>query len=233
MQRFATTLLALLFTASSAHAALRFPQVPVVGPSLQGYFNGISESINVLTDQDNAQRWLSTVSGNTSFTIQLELTGNGAANTVGLYNASDIAPALYQVFPGAATTNWFASASFRSAPIRVIVTLFDDNAVIQGQTMYLGADANDFGFYLQGPGGTFYTQDARNPGGAAQALAFKGTGRNVGNWWLAFDDVAVGSNNQIAPGSDQDYDDCVLFMESVNPTPVKNTSWGALKQRFR
>lgn len=233
MKRFATLLCALVLVSSSAHAALRVPQVPVVGPSLQGYLNGVGESINVLTDQENVQRWSSTVSGNSSFTIQLELTATAAANTIGLYNALAAVPPLYQVFPGAATTNWFATASFRPAPARVIVSLFDDNAALQGQVTYLGADASDFGFYLQGPSGVFYTQDARNPGSAVQALSYKGTGANTGNWWLAFEDGPVANNNQVLPASDQDYDDCVLFMESVNPTPVTGTSWGALKKRFR
>ena len=226
MKRTVTTLLALLVAASSAHAALRVPQVVVSGPSLQGYLNGVGESINVLTDQENVQRWVSTVSGNSSFTIQLELSATAALNTVGIYNASAGLPPLYQVFPGAATANWFATASFRTGPARVIVTLFDDNAILQGQTTYLGADANDFGFYIQGPNGTFYTQDVRNPGGSVQALAYKATGGNSGNWWLAFEESGLGN-------SDRDFDDCVLFMESVNPTPVRSTTWGSLKQRFR
>lgn len=232
MKRSATTLFALLLAASSAHAALRVPQVPVAGPSLQSYFGSVGETINVLTDQENVQRWSSTVSGNTSFTIQLELSANGAANTIGLYNASLAAPPLYQVFPGAATTGWFASASFRTGPQRVIVTLFDPNAVIQGQTVYIGADANDFGFYLLGPAGLFFTQDVRNPGALPHALAFKATGANSGNWWLAFEDGGPGGP-AVAPPGEPDFDDCVLFMESVNPTPVSATSWGALKQRFR
>ena len=66
MKRSATLLCALLLVSSSAHAALRVPQVPVLGPSLQGYLNGVGESINVLTDQENVQRWSSTVSGNSS-----------------------------------------------------------------------------------------------------------------------------------------------------------------------
>lgn len=234
MKRTTTAVFALLLVvASSASAAFRVPQVPVLGGSLQGYLNSVGESINVLTDQEDVQRWASTVSGNSSFTIQVELTANGAANTIGLYNAAAGSPALYQVFPGAATADWFAIASFRPTPSRVIVSLFDSFATLLGSTTYVGADASDFGFYLQGPNGTFYTQDARNPGGAAQAVSFKGTANNVGNWWLAFEDGTVAGLNQIGPGSDQDYDDCVLFMESVNPTPVTGTSWGALKQRFR
>jgi hypothetical protein len=230
MKRLATMIIgtvALVAFAGSASAALRAPQVVVNGGTLQGYLNGVGEAINVSTDQQDIQRWQATVSNNSTFTIQVELTGNAAGNTIGIYNAGFAAPPLYQVFPGAATNGWFAVASFRTAPTRVIVSLFDAGAAFQGSTTYLAGppDRNDFGFYLQqavGAGGlTFYTQDARNPGGLAQALTYAGTGINSGSWWLCFDDA-----------TDHDFDDCVLFLESVNPTPVSKTTWGSLKARF-
>ena len=232
MKRFVTMFLSMLMLAAfaaSASAALRAPQINFAGGSLQGYLNGVGESINVLTDQQDVQRWQSTVSSNSTFTIQIELAGNAASNTIGLYNAALAAPPLYQVFPGAATSGWFAVASFRTGPVRVVVTLFDNNAAIQGQTTYLGADKDNFGFYLQGPGGTFYTQDARNTGAVAQALTYAGTGVNGGNWWLCWEDLAVPPPGNNGFG---DYDDAVLFLESVNPTPVAKTTWGQLKKRF-
>src|SRR6185503_3755166 len=224
MKRLATMIIgsiALVAFAGSAAAALRVPQIVVNGGTLQGYLNGVGEAINVSTDQQDIQRWTATVSNNSTFTIQVELSGNAASNTIGLYNAGFGVPPLYQVFPGAATNGWFAVASFRTAPIRVIVSLFDASAAFQGSTTYLGADRNDFGFYLQQQaGGVLYTQDARNPGGHAQALTYAGTGINSGSWWLCFDDQSL------PQGSDYDFDDAVLFLESVNPTPVNKTSWG-------
>jgi hypothetical protein len=228
MKRVATILIgmiALVAVAGSASAALRVPQVAFSSGSLQGYLNSVGESINVTTDQNAAQRWASTVSNNATFTIQVELAGNANANTYGLYNASAVAPALYQMFPGAATNLWFATASFRTAPVRVIINLFDANAVSQGSNIYLGADRTDFGFYLQGPGGLFYTQDARNPGGNPQMLTYAGTGINSGSWWLCFEDLPFGGGS--------DFEDAVLFLESVNPTPVNHTTWGSVKARFR
>ena len=231
MKRLATMIIgsiALVALAGTATAALRAPQVVVNGGTLQGYLNGVGEAINVSTDQQDIQRWTATVSNNSTFTIQVELTGNAASNTLGIYNAGFAVPPLYQVFPGAATNGWFAVASFRTAPTRVVVSLFDASAAFQGSVTYLAGppDRNDFGFYLQqGPGAgglTFYTQDARNPGALAQALTYAGTGINSGSWWLCFDDA-----------TDHDFDDAVLFLESVNPTPVSKTSWGELKTRFR
>ncbi len=230
MKRFATLFaatLALAAFAGSASAALRAPQVPVLGGSLQGYLNTADGGINASTDQNAAQRWAATVSNNSTFTIQVELSGNASSNSLGLYNASAGSPSLYQVFPGAATTGWFAVASFRTLPTRVIVNLFDASAALQGTSTHLGADRNDFGFYISGPGGTFYTQDSRNGSGDAQALTFAGTGMNAGSWFLAFEETGLSNS------SDQDYDDAVLFLESVNPTPVAKTSWGALKSRFQ
>jgi hypothetical protein len=212
--------------ASPASAVLRVPQVLVTGGGLQAYLSSQGETINVLTDQDATQSWASTVSNNSTFTIQVELSAFAAANDIGLYNASAGVPPLYQVFPGAASAGWWALASFRTLPTRVVVNLFDANSVSQGQTTYLGADRNNFGFYLNGPGGLFYTQDGRNPGGLPQALTFAGTNVNVGSWWLAFEDKPFG------PGA-ADLDAAVLFLESVNPTPVHTTSWGELKARFR
>lgn len=229
MKRVATILvglIALVAVAGTASAALRVPQVVFSSGSLQGYLNSQGESINVLTDQLDTQRWQSTVSNNSTFTIQAELAGNAGSNTYGLYNASLAAPPLYQLFPGAATTGWFAVASFRTAPIRVIVNLFDNNAALVGTNTYLGADKTDFGFYLMGPGGTFYTQDVRNPGGNPQMLAYSGTGINSGSFWLACEDLPFG------PGGATDFDDAVLFCESINPTPVNKTTWGSLKARF-
>jgi hypothetical protein len=229
MKRVATILVglfALVAVAGSASAALRVPQIAIGGGSLQGYLNSQGESINVLTDQNAVQRWQSTVSGNSTFTMQIELAGNAGSNTVGLYNASGPpAPALYQLLPGAATTGWFAVASFRSGPVRVIVNTFDDNGAPAGNNTFLGADKTDFGMYLQGPGGLFYSQDARNAGGDPQAVTFAGTGINSGSWWVAFEDLPFA-------GSDHDFDDAVLFCESINPTPVSKTSWGSLKARF-
>jgi hypothetical protein len=231
MKRVATILVALtalVAVAGTASAALRSPQVPIAGGSLQGYLNSVSESINVLTDQQDVQTWQSTVSNNSTFTLQIELAGNAPNNFIGIYNAADVAPALDTVFPGVATAGWFAVVSWRTAPVRAIVNLLDANANLVSTNQYLGADKNNFGFYLQGPGGTFYTQDARNAGSDPQAVTFAGTGINVGSWWLAFEDTPYA-------GSDHDFNDAVLFLESVNPAPVpvNKTTWGSVKARFR
>ncbi len=224
---FVAAVLALMLGASAASAAaLRVPQIPVNGTSLQTYLNGVGESINVPTDQADAQEWASTVSGNSTFTMMIELAGYAASNKVGVYNGDAVSPSLFQVFPGAADAGWFAIASFKPGN-KLIVNLFDATATLQSTTTYLGVNSQDFGFYLKGPGGTFYTQDVRNGGGLAQAITFAATGGNAGSWWLAFEDLPRSGV------SDADFNDAVLFLESINPTPVGTTTWGGLKSRYR
>jgi len=141
---------------------LRVPQIAFNNASLQGYLNANDGGINTLTDQLDAQVWTSSVSGNASFTLMIELAGNASQNAIGIYNTNAPPnPPLFQVFPGVASAGWHASAHFGGG--NLVVTLFDNNAIIQGQTFYAGVNPNAFGFYLQGPGGTFYSQDARNP----------------------------------------------------------------------
>jgi hypothetical protein len=228
--------------ASQANAfALRVPQINVLGGSLQGYLNSQGESINVLTDQQNAQIFAQSASGNALLTLKIELTGNAAANTIGVYNASNPTPPLYQVFPGAATAGWFAVMSFRTAPVRLVVNIFDASAALVGTNTYLGIDPNNFGFYIQNgaSGIILYSQDGRNPGQSAQMLAYQGTGINAGEWWLCFEDTPVNGANASALASaatvvsDQDFDDAVCILESVNPLATVPSTLGSVKGLYR
>jgi hypothetical protein len=213
----------------------RVPQVVFNSASLQAYLNGQGESINVNTDQLNGQVWTTSVSGNASFTLMIELSGNAGGNSIGVYNAvgPPSTPPLCQIFPGAATTGWHAMAHF-PANGNLVVTLFDQNSVIQGQSFYAGVNENGFGFYISGPGGTFRSQDALNPGGAAQILTYAGNGQNFGDWWECFEDQAVSAGGGGGEGGGaNDFDDAVLLLQSVVPTEVNGRTWGNLKALYR
>ena len=233
MKRSATTMLALLLAVvaslaaiSPASAAPRVPQVPVVGGGLQAYLIGVGETINVLTDQDATQTWSHTISGTTTYTIQFQSSPNAAVQQFGMYNASAVIPPLFFLMSGSVGPLGFSTATFKPGNI-VTVNRFDAFANFLSTTTFGGIDPTNFGFYLATPGGTVFTQDARNPGGFARAITFQGTGANAGTWWLCWDEPLAG-----APG-DQDFDDLVVLMESVNPTPVSKTTWGQVKTRFR
>jgi len=220
---------AVSFSSEAGAFGLRVPQVPVLGGTLQGYLNGVGESINVLTDQQNAQVWSQAASGNSLLTLMVEFSGDAGVNTIGVYNALAGAPTLYQIFPGTASDGWFAVMSFRTGPARVVVNLFDQGGALQGTNTYLGIDSANFGFYIQKPGGpVLYSQDGRNPGASAQMLVYQGTGLNSGEWWLCFEDTAVTGG-----GSDQDYDDAVCVLESVSPLATVPATLGSVKSLYR
>ena len=211
-------------TAIASAFPLRAPQIAFPNASLQGYLNSKGESINTLTDQVDAQTFITSVSGNAEFTLMIELAGNAPFNSIGVYNASAPPfPPLFQVFPGVAQAGWFASAHFGAG--NLVVTLFDQNSIIQGQTFYPGVDPTNFGFYIQGPAGTHFSQDFRN-GGQAHVLSYAGTGRNAGDWWECFED---------SPWADGavDFDDAILMLQSVAPTPDRVQSWGAIKRLYK
>jgi len=220
---------ALVVSASAASAfSLRSPQIVFNYAPLQGYFTSVGEGINVATDQLDAQVWQSSVSGNTTFTLMFELTGNIYSNAIGVYNAdpTNPSPTLYQVFPGAASAGWFATCHFTSTGT-LLVYLYDDTGTFQGLTSYSGVDRTKFGFYIQSPLGLWYSQDWRNTAaGNAQILTYAGTGQNYGDWWECFESY---KKTLVVPT----YTGAVVLLQSVAPTPTANKTWGQLKATYR
>jgi hypothetical protein len=213
-----------------AHAALSVPQIAFNSGALQGRLNGFGESINVLTQQQDGLVWGSTVSSNATMTIQFELAGNPHVNEIGiaaLDPTGTIVTGLDPLFPSAdLATGSFAVASFRPGGV-LKVNVFDATAALLTTLSYTGVNRSLFSYYIKNGGGTFNSHYGFNGDGKVHALAFAGSGENTGAWWLAWEDAAI------ANYADADFDDALVFMESLNPTPVNHTSWGSVKARFR
>jgi len=214
--------------ASQANAfVLRVPQVPVLGGTLQAYLNSEGESINVLTDQMDAQVWAQSASGNALLTLMVSLTPSSNVNSIGIYNAGIAIPPLVFVLTSASGPGSFSTLSFKPGNI-LVINRFDAGANFISQTTFGPIDPNNFGFYIATANGVFFSEDGRNPGSKAQMLAYQGTGINAGEWWLCWEDAAVNGGT-----SDQDYDDEVLILESVNPLATEKTSLGSVKALYR
>jgi hypothetical protein len=223
LKRVLASVLITCFAAAVAHAAARVPQVPVSGTALATFFASQGQSIDVNTQQLDLQ----VLSAPVGTTFEVLAPGPQAGtNSFGIYNSADAAPPLYQIFPGGALVGWFAVASFRTAPARLSVNLFDATSLPMGTATYLGADPTSFGFYVQENGGAvFYTQDARNSGGAARILAYNGIGTRAGWTWFAC---------ETGPGPEGDFADAITLVElSLAPVPVNRSSWGRVKQLYR
>jgi len=213
-----------------AHAALSTPQIVFNSGALQGRLNGFGESINVLTQQQDGLVWGSTVSTNSTMTIQYELAGNPHVNELGiaaLDATGTIVTGLDPLFPSAdLATGSFAVGSFRPGGV-LKVNVFDATATLVVTLSYSGVNRALFSYYIKNDGGTFNSHHGFNGDGKVHALAFAGTGENLGSWWLAWEDAPI------ANYANADFDDALVFMESLNPTPVNHTTWGSVKARFR
>jgi hypothetical protein len=198
---------------------LRDPQVVFASEDLQSALS----PINVLTDQLDAQVWDASAYGNPTFTLMIELIPNAPFNTIGVYNTTVPASPLFSIFPGTASAGWFATAHLAGG--NLAVTLFDPNSVIRSQITYAGVNALAFGFYLVSPAGTFYSEDSHN-GGSPHVLTYLGTGSNFGDWWQCFE-------SSTDPTASADFDDVVLLMQLVTPTPTHTSTWGRLKSLYR
>ena len=224
-----TVLVALATSSAPAQAVLRVPQIPFASAALQSRLNGQGESINVLTQQQDGLVWRTTVSGNSALTIQFDLGGNIADAEMGIakLNATGNAiTGLATVFPSVADNGWFAVASFRPGGV-LIVNLFNQSAAQIGTMNYTGVNGALFAYYLKTATSTFYSHDGFNPDGKAHALTYAGTGQNAGCWWQCWEDQTI------ANYSGADFDDAIVFMEALNPTPVSHSTWGNVKARFR
>lgn len=225
MKRTATTLIVLLVASvasvaltSRADAALRVPQVVVNGGGLQAFFNVNDPGINAATDQDANATWSHTVSGTATHSLMHEAPANTFNYTQ--YNAGEALPAFRVVISGARIPGSFSTTTFLAGNV-MRVNHFDENAGFLFQTNFNGVDNTNFGLGLEVPQFLF-TEDFRNPGGLPHALVYRGTGQNTGTWWICWE-----------AGTDNDFDDVIINVESVNPTPVSRASWGTLKARFR
>jgi hypothetical protein len=196
------------------------PGIPVnsgtTEPSLQILLNQIfacNSCINAVGGQQQAAMWgLGSVPGVVSPELRFEYASN---NTFGLWYTTDtsVAPTKVQIFDGSATgqndgdpsaamIQWLTPTSGR---------IFGDSGV----TTFSGIPYNQFGFYITNNGQTFYSSDQLNPNGSAQMLAYQQLPNNL--WALAFDDTSLGA------GSDADYNDMVVSVESILPVPEPAT----------
>ena len=219
----------ILTTSTTSAYPLRSPQVSFQSTQLQAFLNTWDGGVNVTTQQLLTPYFQVSSSGNADVTLMAKMTGLASGNSVGVYNTTDPnnPPALFQIFPAAATPGWYANCTFKSSGM-LIVSLFDNNTVYQGQTTFTGVDRNHVGFYLfnNSRANPFYSEDGRNSGGSPQVLTYQGTGANALDLWMCFEDSPYVPTIARFVGA-------ILEVESMVPTPALNASWGSLKALYR
>lgn len=169
--------------------------------------------------------WSISASGGSVNTIMFEVAGNRNANTFGIYDMLD-SDNRVQIFEGNDSSGGLSQGSQRTLSISDsgAVTVYgmdnDDPFYMAGGQFGSG---NLFGYYLDGPGGTFFSQQSLNSDFMDHMVSFQGNGEDelsldgfaAGTWGtneyiLAWEDLA-------APNWDWDYNDFVVMVESVMP----------------
>jgi len=212
----------LLSASGSAWATVILPGSET---SLQTILNDITvsgtSSVNVNTDQVSFDgRWMVTGTGNASATMIIEIAGNAGINSFGVYNGSNFAT----LFTGPAVQGDRASLFVYSSGN---IGILQQSSGIY--TTYNGfLSSNDFGFFMMSDGITWFSENARNSDQGDHMVAFQGkddwvqlpsayTGRwNSNEYILAWEDLNMS-------GSDRDYNDMVVMVESVTPVPEPGT----------
>jgi hypothetical protein len=231
----------LTLLAGSAWAAA-FNARPVVltpgssddGVDLQDIFDDITVSgpgIDAIDDQNSAL-FTSEGSGGAIASFIIEIAGNAGSNIFGIYAPNDLQ--LAPIFQGLQSEGDQAHITFFGNGLVKIATddnTYDDggNLISSVTTSVLHPDfGNVFGFYLEGAGGSFFSEDTRNSG-APQALLYQGDDlTTIGGfgfadgvfskdeWIIAFEDLPFA-------GSDMDFNDLVVVVESIRPVPEPAT----------
>lgn len=174
--------------------------------------------------------WNISASSSSVATMIIEVAGNASGNGFGIFERNN-AGNTAEIFNGATS----AGGIFGTATLTILSDTINGGFDVYVDKVKLADFKTDwFGYYLDGPGGTFYSESSLNPFGADHMLAYQGTGDTVqiksygddgaawayapGLWTpseyiLAFEDLP-------ASNTDWDYNDFMVMVESVNPVPV-------------
>jgi hypothetical protein len=187
--------------------------------TLQEIFNNITSpypgvsSVNAATDylpNGTDAYWQIGGSGGAISTIVIELTSGIDTQTFGIYDRSNAGNTV-QIFSGGASLGSQASVSIY-ADGSVYVNFADTGKDF--------ASGNNFGFYY-GTFSTFYSDSMLNAGQQDRMRAYQGEGDTIKIGALA---AGPWSANEYAlaweDGTDFDYQDLVVLVESVSPVPV-------------
>lgn len=175
----------------------------------------------------NDAYWAIQGSGGSVNTFLIEVTAYNASESYGIFDRANQNKKV-TVFNGA------------SGPgAQVTVSIHADGSVfLNGIDSTVDFAGNAFGFYITSPGGTFYSDNSLNSNGNDHMVAFQGNGKWIqapgfvpgifgsDEYILAFEDLpwtGAGNNDTGGTGSDRDYNDTVVLVESVNAIPEPTT----------
>ena len=209
----------LIASSAMAYPVNTRPVTPLAGsetPIWQVFDNigATTYGTDPVNTQSSAAVFTNEGSGGAVATFIIAIAGNAGKNSTGLYQYGNTAFKV-PIFSGVTT------------PTQALVTFFDDGAVSINNGSKIAGFGNVFGFYLSGPGGTFFTEDSLNQD--PQALIYQGNGVDMiqapgfaqglfskDEWIIAWEDLPYAT-------TDKDFNDLVYIVESIRPVPEPMT----------
>jgi Domain of unknown function (DUF4114)/PEP-CTERM motif len=180
--------------------------------SLQSLLNHHTASgPQINTNNDSGYELFRSKGTQAASSFLFSMAGNAPYNTFGLYKAGDQNTKI-QLFGGGTQSGAQSAVNFLA------------NGAIQVGSSIVQNFGTDFGFYIDGPGGRYFSQKALN-GGNQQSMIYQGNGQtrlNIGGqdtlfgldkFLVAFEDLPFGN-------TDKDYNDMVLLVSGVQASKV-------------
>ena len=216
---------AFMLAASGAMATYINPQGGGDGSeaSLQDVLNGITvggqSSVNASgnnNDAITAPHWSIGGTGMSAVTFVIEIAGNAAINSFGIYGMNG---QKVEIFAGSDTAGAQAVVSIKADGSVFLNVLQDTGKKFTG---------NIFGFYLDNGTDVWYSDSALNSDGEDHMIAFQGDGTdkiqtpgNAPGYWLNNEYILAWED--LSGTADWDFNDFVVMVESVVPTPEPGT----------
>lgn len=178
--------------------------------SMQDILNQIAGDgvLDAANDQAHPSAyWRSGAVGSTAARIKFEFSGNAGINSFGIFDPTNPGNKL-QLFSGSDSQGAWASLVQDATDASLYSAV---NTTGTTGTADFAAD-NLFGFYLETPNGTFYSDPSLNTDSAEHLVAYQG-GSLLGNEYIfGWEDSILGSQAG-------DYNDFVVTVESIDPVP--------------
>jgi hypothetical protein len=175
------------------------------------------------TNQDSGYELFTSKGNEAASSFMFSIAGFAPHNTFGLFKVGDPDTKI-QLFGGGTAGGAQSAVSFLA------------NGAVKVGSQIVQNFGRDFGFYIAGPGGTYFSQNALN-GGKQQTMVYQGNGQtvlNVGgqNKLFSKDTYLFAMEDLPLMSSDRDYNDMVLLVSGIQgkktPEPMAMLGLGAV-----
>ncbi len=181
-----------------------------------GWIEPGSNDLDVNADANTSNAWTIGSSTGSFSKIVIEIAGHSDDNTFGIYDRTDTSNRL-EIFSGSEGAGDSSIVEFKGNGKYELDLGNGSDATF--------ASGSNFGFYLSGPGGDFFSDNTENPNEDEQVVAYQGDGEREADFfgtgpspWLSSEWVLAWEDLEYS-GSDQDFNDFAVMVESVTPVP--------------